>query len=160
MLSRRSVLLPITLALAITPVAATAGSTPPRPKAGNWKVVALFNLTKSGRFKVTKDRSAVIALRVVPGSGANASCGTTEMRVLGTLKLSKASRGGTTIWIVGKNRPQTSDGVEPVKVTVKQGTKTFKGTLKMTFQENARAGDGQLELPGCDLLAFGTKKVK
>lgn len=158
MLSRRSLLLLLTVALAVTPALALAGSTPPRPKAGNWKATDVVGV-KGGSFKITKDRSAVIRLRVVPDSSANTSCDSSEMRVVGRLKLSKASRGGTSAWIVGKNRPQSSDGIDPVKVTLKQGDRTLQGTLEMVFSETGRAGSGQFEVP-CGLLAFNAKKVK
>ena len=153
-------LLPAAAAVLVAvPAAALAGSAPPRPLAGAWKVTSGgFDYAKGGSFKVNRSSKAVSALKVTPGSGTNPACGTAAVRVKGRLAISRASRGGTSLWIVGRNTPRTSDGISPIKVKVVANGETVDGKLKIAFQ-GRRGGSGELEWTGCQVL-FGVKKPR
>jgi hypothetical protein len=152
-------LLPLAAVLLTLPAVALAASQPPRPLGGSWKVTpSAFDLTKGGSFKVNRSSRSVSALKITPGSGANSACGTTAVRVKGRLAISKASRGGSSVWIVGRNTPKTSDGISPIKVSAVANGETVSGKLKIAFR-GRRGGSGELELPGCQLF-FDAKRPR
>ena len=136
------------------PVAAFA-SAPARPAAGKWKVAALFGATKGGGFSVSQDQRSVSSFWLKTAS-VSTVCPTGTLSVSGKLKLSTATRGGSSLWIVGRNAPKTSDGVATIPVNVKQGkTPLHGGQLKLVFQ-TSRGGDGELDLPHGCTISFNT----
>ena len=83
-----------------------------------------------------------------PGRGAGATCGTSELRVSGRLRVSSGSRAGAPIWIVGRSAPRALDGVATRGVTVTRAGKRLRGTLKLAF-EGRRKVSGALAVSGC-----------
>ncbi|HWF74651.1 MAG TPA: hypothetical protein VG186_14970 [Solirubrobacteraceae bacterium] len=143
------VLLGAVAAVALPAPALAAGV--PRPAAGKWKI------TGGGGFTVSSNEKLVSGLHLKPGSSSG--CGTAPISVLGTHKLTTASRGGYTSWILGKNTPKTSSGVSTVRVKVRQAGTTTTGAIDIIFAiaGNTTRNDGLLEFGSCALSFYATR---
>jgi hypothetical protein len=91
--------------------------------------------------------------------GPDDGCGTGRITVLGSQRLTTASRGGYTNWLVGKSTPKTSSGVTPIKVKIRQAGQTMTGTLDIVFAVGGtkRDNDGDLTFGGCVLSFFANR---
>jgi hypothetical protein len=136
--------------LVAVPVAALAAA-PSRPAAGKWKVKSLFGETKGGGFSVSKDQRTVSSFQLKTGS-VSTVCPKGTLTVSNRLSLTTASRGGVTLWIVGRNTPKKGDGISPIPVKVNNGATPLHGaTFKLAFQ-SSKSGNGELDLPaGCTI---------
>jgi hypothetical protein len=131
--------------------ASIAGRPGARPAAGTWRMTTAFVSTQKGSFRVAGGGRFVTDLRLTPGSGAGAKCGTAELRVLGRTALSRASRAGAAIWIVGRRAPRALDGAATRTVRVRRGSRRLRGALKLSF-DGRRKVSGELTVPGCRAL--------
>jgi hypothetical protein len=129
---------------------------PRRPRAGRWKLSRAFDYVKTGAFRVGRGGRSVANLRVTPGRLASRRCGRRELRMSGRRKLTRSSRLGLAIWIVGRRAPRTIDGASGVGVRVRRGGKALAGRLKLSFDGRPR-GRGELRLRGCRLY-FETRR--
>ena len=131
--------------------ASIAGRPGARPAAGTWKMSTAFVSTRKGSFIVASRGRFVTGLRLTPDSGAGAKCGTAELRVFGRTALSRASRAGAAIWIVGRRAPRAVDGAATRTVRVRRGSRLLRGALKLSF-DGRRKVSGELTVPGCRAL--------
>lgn len=132
--------------LALVPATALAVKIPD-PPTGKYDLVEgnSFSYAKAGSLKVTDERK-IKKLVLTPTEDRADQCGTKPLRVVGKLPITKATRAGVSIWIFGKNRPKTDDGIAPREVTFRQDGKRLTGKMEMAFHTSGRTTHVSTEL--------------
>jgi opacity protein-like surface antigen len=150
----------LALASIVVLAASAALAKPPKmPKPPTAKYTADETFGEgAGSFKIN-DKKRFTKLKLKPDPEDAKTCGTETIRFKGKKRLRVASRGGYSTWIVGKNTPETPDGVTPIKLTFEVKGTPFRAMFKITFDyDNFKRGSGQLRFGNC-LIQFDFSKA-
>ena len=133
-------LLPASLA------AASSASATARPHDGQWSLASSDGSTFQGGFQVYGKGKRIKFFNASPAPGQ--SCPLESYVVSGTFPIRKAPKSSGDTWYVGGS---DSAGPAGYNVTIKGGSKKYKGTMYVTFQ-GPKKGKADLIVDGCDFF--------
>ena len=141
-----AVLVFVSLSLPASLAVASSASATTRPHGGQWNLASSDGSTFQGGFQVYANGKRIKFFNASPAPGQ--SCPLQSYVVSGTFPIHKAPKGSSDTWYVAQS---DSAGPAGYNVTIKGGSKKYKGTMYVTFQ-GPKTGKADLIVDGCDLF--------